>query len=223
MPVDDSLCGLFGGTFDPIHRGHLAPLREVQARLQAAGLARIIYLPAARPPHRRQPVASAPQRLAMTRIAVADEPQFAVDDIELSRPGDSYTVATLAALRQQNPHRRYALIVGLDALLALETWHRWQTLQRSVHIIAMARPGWRLPKPLPSWWQAARVESGAELRRTVGGKILFMETTPQPISATLVRARLAAGEAEAVLPMLPSGVWDYICAHNLYRNETGDG
>ncbi len=211
MAADDNLCGLFGGTFDPIHRGHIAPIREV---LRAAALAQVAYIPAAVPPHRPQPEASANHRLEMTRIALADEPHLTVDDIELNRRGPSYTIDTLERLRRRHPRRRYVLIVGLDALLGLETWHRWQTLQQSVHIIAVGRPDWRLPSPLPRWWRRARVESISDLRRAPAGRIIFIETAPVALSATLVRQRIAAGED--VGELLPTGVWRYIRENKLY-------
>ena len=211
MYSSDNLCGLFGGAFDPIHYGHIEPVREV---FRAAGLAKVIYLPTAIPPHRPQPGASANHRLAMARIALADEAHFEVDDSELKRPGPSYTIDTLQSLHRRHPKRCYALIIGLDAVLGLETWHRWQALQRSVHIIAVGRPGWSLPQPLPQWWQSARVESSAALRRSAAGKILFVEAAPVPISATLVRERIAAGED--IGHLTPPGVFDYIRENHLY-------
>lgn len=214
MRVRDTLCGLFGGTFDPIHYGHLAPVREV---FRAAALAGVAYLPAAVPPHRSEPRTAAAHRLAMVRIALADrhanEP-FEVADLELKRRGPSYTFDTIQRLRRRHPKRRYALIVGLDTLLGFDTWHRWQALQQSVHIIAIARPGWRLPRPLPRWWQSARIESSAELHRSAAGKILFIEATPVAISSTQVRERLKDGAD--VSHLVPRGVCDYICEHNLY-------
>ena len=215
----DNLYGIFGGTFDPIHYGHLAPLRQV---LRGAALTSLAYFPAAVPPHRPPPDADAAHRLAMLRIALADEagaapsdePSFAVDDIELKRPGPSYTIDTIQSLQRRHPRRRYALIIGLDALLEFETWHRWQALQQSVHIIAIGRCGWKLPRSLPHWWQAARVESGTELHRTAAGKILFIETTPVAISSTLIRARLKAGQE--IRDLMPVGVCNYIREHNLY-------
>ncbi len=211
MPDNDQLHGLFGGTFDPIHGGHLA---VAYAALQCADLGAITYLPAARPPHRRPPHAAAAHRLEMARIATAAEPRFSVCDLELKRRGRSYTIDTVHALQRQNPRRRYALILGLDALLGLENWHRWQALRLSAHIIAIARPGVQAPQP-PAWWQAAEVESSAELHRARAGKILFSHTAPSPISATEVRARLSA--SEEVGDWLPRGVGDYIRAHGLYR------
>ncbi len=211
MRDSEPLCGLFGGTFDPFHYGHLTPVKAV---FRAAALARVIYIPAAVPPHRPQPSAGAADRLAMTRIGLAGEADFEVDDIELKRAGRSYTFDTLQDLRRQNPRQRYALLVGLDALIGLETWHRWEELQRSVHIIAISRPGWRAPQPLPAWWRAARVESSAGLRHAQTGKILVAETAPVAISATRVRARIRAEGDPG--DWVPPGVRDYICEHNLY-------
>lgn len=215
----DGLYGLFGGTFDPIHCGHLAPIQAVFA---AAALTEVAYIPTANAPH-RQPEASAQARSAMVRIALADEPHFRADNLELARAHASahaparasYTFDTLHALRQQHPQRRYVLILGLDALLGFHHWHRWQELQQRVHIIAMARPGWEKPQPLPHWWQSARAQSSDELRQSFAGKILFMEVAPTPVSATSIRARIRGGED--VRHLLPAGVWDYIQTHNLYR------
>ena len=219
MHACDNLCGLFGGTFDPIHYGHLAPVREVCV---AAGLAKVAYIPAAAPPHRPPPQAGADHRLAMTRIALADERQngrpFEADDVELKRRGPSYSIDTLQSLRRRHPKQRYALIVGLDALLGLETWHRWRALQQSVHIIVMTRPGWRAPEPPPAWWRLARAgtdsDSGDALQRAAAGKLVFIDTAPVDASATEVRERIARGGDWDAL--VPPGVGDYIRKHNLY-------
>ncbi|MGI9311659.1 MAG: nicotinate-nucleotide adenylyltransferase [bacterium] len=207
---DSALHGLFGGAFDPIHRGHLTPVAEA---MRVASLSTVTYLPAAAPPHRPPPEASARHRLQMTRIAVNHRPRCVADGIELRRAGPSYTIDTLRELRRRHPRRRYALLLGLDALLGLERWHRWRALQSSTHIIALARPGWRVERT-PAWWRGARVESGDDLRRARGGKLLLLETAPVAISATQVRARIRAGEP--VGELLPVGVWDYIRAHRLY-------
>lgn len=215
MNNDDQLYGLFGGTFDPIHYGHITPIKAV---LQSAGLANVTYIPAAQPAHRASPEASADARVAMTRIALDDETDLDVDAIELDRAAPSYTIDTLQSLREQNPERRYALIVGMDALLGLETWHRWQTLQQSVHIIALMRHGFDLPHSLPRWWRDARVDACAELQQSPAGKIICIETPLIPISATSIRARIAAGED--VREWMPPGVCEYIDAHDLYQKPS---
>ena len=204
-----NLYGLFGGAFDPIHYGHLRPLREV---LRAAELAEIAYIPAARPPH-RAPAAAAPHRLAMTQIAVADEPNFTADAIELNRPGISYTADTVAELQNQHPRRKYVWIMGADALAEFHAWHRAAELQNRLHIIALARPGFAAPDR----WRGAVAHSAEELRAAAGGKLWLLPTAPVDISATALRARLACGDS--VAEFTPPAVCDYIGAHNLYRND----
>lgn len=221
-------CGIFGGTFDPIHMGHIRP---VMAAARAAGLVKVIYIPAGRPPHRPPPAARADDRLAMVKIALADaaaarskaaaavatDVALEVDDIELKRRGASYTIDTVQELQRRAPRTNYVLLLGLDALLNFETWHRWDALQRGVHIVGIARPGWRAPEPLPAWWRTARVESAAALRDASAGKILIIETAPVDISATAVRDNIRAGRATAGVP---PGVLDYIRQHNLYADPT---
>ncbi|MDD9823204.1 MAG: nicotinate-nucleotide adenylyltransferase [Gammaproteobacteria bacterium] len=226
------MCGLFGGTFDPIHLGHLRP---VMAAARAAGLAKVVYIPAGAPPHRPRPVASAGDRLAMVKMALdAELKDFAaaveskdsaaadmeikleVDDIEIKRRGPSFTFDTVQELQRRAPQTRYALLLGLDALLELETWHRWEALQRGVHIIGIARPGWRAPAPLPTWWRRAQVESAAALRAAAAGKIFIAETATAAISSTAVRARIQAGGEAG--ECLPPAVRDYIRDQNLYAD-----
>src|SRR5262245_62169867 len=119
------LLGVFGGTYDPVHCAHLELAREVGAAL---GLAAVRFVPAGDPPHRAAPVARAMHRLAMVELAIAGHPGLEVDAREVSRRGRSYTVDTLAALRDEEPRRALALIVGADAFLGLERWHRWREL-----------------------------------------------------------------------------------------------
>lgn len=213
------LCGIFGGTFDPVHRGHIRP---VVAAARAAGLAKVIYIPAGVPPHRPPPVASAADRLAMVKIALAGEAaagdvELAVDAIECKRRAPSYTFDTVQALQRRAPQTRYALLLGLDALLKLETWHRWDELQLGVHIVAIARPGWRAPESPPAWWRRAQVTSAAALRTAAAGKILIIETAPVSVSATKVRETIRAGRAAGGVP---PGVLDYIRRHHLYADST---
>lgn len=200
-------CGIFGGTFDPIHLGHTGAVRQVVA---PAGLDRVLFVPAADPPHRDAPHASPRQRLEMVRIALAEQPEFAVDARELERDGRSYTIDTVSALREEMPGTRFSLILGLDAVLGLDRWHRWRELLDQVGIIAMARPGWTTPDPLPPWWRSPEGVPGAE----TAGTIRLMAIAPLDISATGIRADLRAGRD--VGHLLHPGVSDYISRQHLY-------
>jgi len=141
MTDSDTLQGIFGGTFDPIHLGHINTVRSV---LKQTDLPSIVFMPAAAPPLREQPQASAKHRLEMVRIATEHEPRLLVDDRELKRNRPSYTVDTIASLQLENPDYRYGLILGVDAMRGLASWYRWQELLERVHFIVMNRPGWSL-------------------------------------------------------------------------------
>ena len=133
-----SVLGIFGGTFDPVHCGHLELACEVHAALD---LAAVRFIPAGDPPHRAAPVAPAIHRLAMVELAIAEHPGLEVDTREIQRRGRSYTVETLEELRSEQPSRRLALIVGADAFLGFPTWHRWRELFDLAHVVVVARPG----------------------------------------------------------------------------------
>lgn len=216
------LCGIFGGTFDPIHFGHLIP---IQNAARAAGLDKIIYIPAGTPPHRPPPAAPAADRLAMVKLALSRAPadgiELTVDDMECKRRGPSYTIDTVQELQRREPRANHVLLLGLDALLNLETWHRWEELQRGINIIAIARPGWRAPASPPAWWRRARVNCADELRAACAGKIFIIETAAVNISATEVRDKIRAGNDagdESIAGCLPRAVRDYIREHNLYAD-----
>ncbi len=211
-----ALYGLFGGTFDPLHNGHIETVSTVA---EQCALEQICFIPAAVPPHRGQPHASAQQRLEMVALALVSlergrQTHFVVDDSELKRPAPSYTYDTVKSLQAQNVGRRYCLILGVDALLGLERWYRWQALLDSVHFIVMRRAGWEIPAPLPYWWQQRQVACIDTLKQYECGKICLIEVAPNPLSATEIRYGIAQGID--VSTMMPHSVWDYICTHNLY-------
>ena len=208
--------GILGGTFDPIHYGHLRPAQEV---LRALGLAEMRFIPAANPPHRRAPVATAAQRLRMVELAVAGIPGFVVDDREIERGGPSYTVLTLESLRREYGERPLCLLMGMDAFEGIETWHQWRRLPELAHLVVMTRPGWTFPPgAAPPAWVRGRIEPAPEkLAQAGAGKIFFQAATPQDISATQIRAALAGGEP--VEGSLPSAVLEYIRAHRIYVNR----
>lgn len=205
------MLGILGGTFDPIHYGHLRPAQEV---LRALGLSEIRFVPAANPPHRPPPVAGAAQRLRMVELAVAEFPGFRSDDRELRRGGPSYTVLTLEALRAERGGRPLCLLMGTDAFLDLETWHQWQRLPELAHLIVMQRPGWTMPEVPPAWAGPRIARDAAALQRASAGRIYFQTVTPQDISATRLREAIHRGES--VEGFVPPAVWDYIRTNCLY-------
>ncbi len=207
-----SLYGIFGGTFDPVHNGHI---ETVAAVYKKCALEKIHFIPTAVPPLKDQPGASPEQRLEMVRLAVANRPGFDVDDRELKRQGTSYTYDTVESLKSENPSRRYCMILGIDAILGLEKWYRWRDLLESIHFIVMGRPGWQLPEDLPEWWSRNFVKSCETLYKFESGKICIIEVAPNPLSATEIRYGL--GRNIDVSAMMPDAVWDYICANNLYN------
>ncbi|HXX85793.1 MAG TPA: nicotinate-nucleotide adenylyltransferase [Casimicrobiaceae bacterium] len=216
--------GILGGTFDPIHYGHLRFAADVRAMLD---LACILIIPAGDPWHRTAPVASAQARLAMVELACAEFPGLIADGREVRRPGPSYTVTTLQELHDVDPSRPLGLLVGTDALAGLARWHRWELLLTLSHLIVAERPGVRfdaqkLSEPLRTQYERRLTTDRSRLSRTLAGAILRVPITPQPISATAIRdalARGAAGRAE-VAGLLPAEVLAYIDRNQLYRPPT---
>jgi len=210
------MIGVLGGTFDPIHYGHLRPALEVQ---EALALDEVRFIPSAEPPHRDKPQASAQQRLMMVRGAICDQPGFVLDDRELRRSGPSYMVDTLHSLREElGSQTPLGLILGLDAFLGLEGWYRWQSLFDYAHLIITHRPGWSLAD-LPSGSILAnevktRHRAGNELARAAAGKLTFQAVTQLDISASGIRQRLAEGRD--IRYLLPDGVYELIQTQHIY-------
>ena len=212
--------GIFGGTFDPVHYGHLRAADEVR---EALDLGELRLVPARDPPHRDAPSATAAQRVAMLELAVAEFPRLAVDTREIRRTGKSYTVDTLRELRAESPLRPLVLVVGVDAFAGLPQWHRWRELVMLAHIAVVTRPGAPLESALhgglAELWNERHRESTAPLESAPAGFIFSISVTPQPISATAIRALLAKGPSgmEQVRGLLPADVLTYIDHHRLYR------
>jgi len=201
--------GLYGGSFDPVHAGHLHVARAAHA---ARALERVLFVPAARPPHKPgRELAPAEHRLAMLEIALAHEPAFALDARELSRPGPSYTIDTLRAIEaeQGGPQAvELYLILGSDNLAGLAGWRALAELLRRAQPVVVPRAG--DPPGLP-----------ARLRRALGPELCerlergFLSCAPVEVAACELRAALACGEDPG--PALPPGVLEYVRAHGLYR------
>lgn len=209
------MIGLLGGTFDPIHYGHLRPAQEVYRDL---GLESLRLIPCATPPHRRPPLASAAQRLRMVELAAPEFPGFIADDREVRRGGVSYTVPTLLSVRDDIGDEPLCFILGSDAFNSITAWHRWQQLFALAHLVVVQRPG--SPRGTLPPWAVPRVCTRAEeLADQSAGKILFMSVVPQDISATNIRAAIARGETPPA-DRLPPPVWDYIHRHHIYRSHS---
>lgn len=222
MPLSDpGALGVFGGTFDPIHLGHLRLAEEARERLDLESVA---FIPAGQPPHREAPRTTAADRLAMVRLATASNPSFSVDDSEVFAAGKSYSVLTLERLRASvGPERPLVLILGADAFQGLPTWHRWREILQLAHVAVGNRPGHPLERELR---QTASAELDAlcnnhsdndptSVHQSPAGRIVPFDMTPLAISASQVRALILAGQSARYL--LPDPVLHYVGQHHLYH------
>ena len=194
---------IFGGTFDPVHLGHLCVAWEASELLNAE----VLMMPSGIPPHRPPPIAGADQRVAMLKVALRDQSRLVLDARELTRSGPSYTVDTLTELRAEQGDRPLVLLLGADAFAGLPGWQRWRELFALAHIGVLSRPGEKLGLPDvlkdeagPRW-----VDDPAALRSLPSGKLIALSVTPLEISATRIRELLAAGREPRY--QLPSGLF----------------
>ena len=206
--------GILGGTFDPVHNGHLRLAIEVR---EALNLAEVRLIPAYLPNLRGAPRASAEQRLALLKLACT-EPSLRVDDRELRRPGVSYSVDTLCDIRAELGATPLCFIVGQDAFNHLPRWHRWRELLSFAHLVVATRPGYVTPEDqeLGAFVMRAATTDATALLNQAAGQLLFQTIPRLPISATDLRQRVAQGRSIAHLT--PPAVVDYIASHRLYRN-----
>ncbi len=205
--------GILGGTFDPVHFGHLRPAVEL---LQHLGLAEVRLVPGRVPPHRPPPRVGPGQRLAVLREAVAELPGLRVDDRELHRDGPSFTVDTLASLREELGDRPLCFALGTDAFLGLPRWHRWEALIDYAHLVVMERPGHptRVSGAFERWLEAHRTRDPHDLRARPAGLVYFLPVTQLDISATGVRRLLARGESARCL--MPERAWRELAGRGWY-------
>jgi len=205
--------GILGGTFDPIHFGHLRTALELY---QAHELAEVRLIPCYQPVHRKFPVASPEHRLAMVRTAIADETALKVDNCEIQRKGPSYTIDTLEILREKLPHTPLCLIMGIDALLGFPSWHRWEDILKSAHLLIAHRPQYHLPQTgiVADLLKQRLKHHSSALHECLVGNIVLHPVTPLEISATDIRKQIAAGRNPRYL--LPDAVYQYIEQHGVY-------
>ncbi|MGB4499435.1 MAG: nicotinate-nucleotide adenylyltransferase [Methylococcaceae bacterium] len=204
------MIGIFGGTFDPIHYGHLRSALELNELFE---LDHIRLIPCAQPVHRNQPTTRALQRLEMLELATQNQPNFIVDALELERIGGSYTFDTLTALRKNYPNEPLLLFIGVDAFNDLTTWFRWQELFDFAHIVVITRPNAEL-KPLNDFFKIRLTDDKQLLKNQLAGRLFFQQITQLAISATAIRGMIATNQNPRFL--LPDAVIDYIFKHQLY-------
>lgn len=206
--------GMLGGTFDPVHFGHLRAGLEVVEALQ---LDQLRLIPCALPPHRQQPVATTQQRRFMLELAIKNHPKLMVDDRELNREGPSYTVDTLHSLREDYSDNPLFVLMGTDAFFQLPDWSRWQQIIELAHIVVMQRPGEdeTLPEALTDWY--ANHRATATDKALAAGKIWTVPVTQLAISATQIRTALQTGKD--VRYLLPDAVISLIEQMGLYPAE----
>ncbi len=215
------LLGLLGGTFDPVHFGHLRTAEEIKASLS---MDEMRLLPCYQPPHRDEPVSDAQDRLRMLQLALSETQGLTVDDREFGREGPSYTIDTLEALREELGNDvAICLVIGMDAFHTLYTWHRWRELMACCHIIVMTRPGWVdwRAQPADARLQALlsvhQADDPAQLRQSAQGIIYCQEVTALDISASKIRQSIAEGHSAGTLT--PDSVLQYILQRGLYSPE----
>lgn len=203
-----------GGTFDPIHNGHLRSALELQ---QWLGCEQVCLVPSGQPVHKHYDVCPAQHRLEMVRLAARDAWRLSVDDREVSSDTPSYTLKTLQSYREElGGERSIIMVVGMDAYLTLPTWQGWDTFLSLCHIIAVARPGYdyRPDAIMDHYTRAHQVNNAQKLKDSAYGHVFIHELTPLGISATQIRHLIQLGQTPRFL--LPDQVWEYIKQNKLY-------
>lgn len=215
MKKTNQAIGILGGTFDPIHHGHLRMGLELYETLH---LSKVHVIPCYEPPHRSVPIASAEQRMAMVEAAVEGEAAFFADAREIRRKGVSYTIDTLVELHQEMPNNPLCLLVGIDAFLGFTTWHHWEEILKYAHIIVAHRPQYTLPKTglIAEIVQSHLQQESAFIDDEPAGGIFTIPITSLEISATDIRNQISMGKNPRYL--LPNKVYDYILQHTIYHN-----
>ena len=205
--------GIFGGTFDPIHFGHLRSAFELS---QTLGLAEVRFIPCYQPVHRKEPLASPETRLEMVRAAIGNQSVLKVDDCEIVRKGPSYMVDTLEELRKKLPNSPLCLIMGIDALLSFPSWHRYEDILKLANLVVAHRPQYHLPHTgiIAEIIKHRLKQNPVVIHENLAGNIILQPVTPLEISATDIRKQIAMGKSPRYL--LPDSVHKYIEEHGVY-------
>ncbi|MBL4583748.1 MAG: nicotinate-nucleotide adenylyltransferase [Pseudomonadales bacterium] len=217
MSTPRSVVAFMGGTFDPLHFGHLRMARELKQAI-AAGQFRLV--PCGDPYHKAHPVSPASQRVKMLELALANDAELDLDTRELKRDGPTYSYDTLVSLRQElGADASLIMVMGMDSFLSLPKWHNWQKLTELGHILVVHRPGSEqaLSEPLQSWYANCKATQLEQLRSSSHGLVFDLRMTMLDISATQIRGLLSEGQSPQYL--LPESVLEYINQTGLYCSQ----
>lgn len=209
-----ALIGIFGGTFDPVHYGHLKPAQDVK---NALGLDEVRFIPNQNPPHRKSPWLSAEQRKALLELAVNEQPGFVLDNREIDRHGKSFMVDTLQSLHDEFPEIHLCLILGTDAIADLRRWHRWEKILTLCHIVVTQRPGYQWDELADiQWFNRFLTDDVSDLKQEEAGRILLQSVTQVDCSASEIRQYIKDGQD--VSHLLPPVVHQRLM--KMTQNET---
>lgn len=212
--LTNKLLGIFGGTFDPIHNGHLNPVIEAAKEI---GMNQVIMIPCHIPPHKEQPSTAPKLRLKMVELACEHNPLFSVDDRELKKHSHSYTIETLKSLRADYPDKSLCFFMGSDSFSKLNSWHKWQELMDYAHIIVCQRDSRNvvLSPEIEGLLKKFRTKNPRELLDKNHGYIFDAATSELEVSSTDIRDKIKSGENWA--QHVPDSVYDFITTHRLYQ------
>lgn len=205
--------GILGGTFDPIHFGHI---KIAEYALKKCNLQKVFFIPSYMPAHRYQPIATATQRLAMIQLAIKDYPNFIADDREIKRQGTSFMIDTLKSLKQDCSENSLCLILGADAFANLDTWHHWEKLIDYANFIVINRPDVKveISSLIKKLLKNSEIFDPIAFQHKPNGLIYQLHITPIPISATKIRQQFH--KKRSPISLLPKAVYDYICVEKIY-------
>ncbi|ORU91975.1 MAG: nicotinate-nicotinamide nucleotide adenylyltransferase [Cycloclasticus sp. symbiont of Bathymodiolus heckerae] len=205
--------GIYGGTFDPVHLGHVSAARDIQEKLSLDTVQMVL---SANPPHRKKPVLSSEDRFKLLTLALNEETGLQADDCEMQRQGPSYMVDTLRYYRQQKPKASLVLILGMEAFNGLQSWHEWENIIGLAHIVVTDRAGFdNVLKPaLKEYVTPYLTDDKAQLKKLTHGKICYQPVDSVAVSATDIRQQIAEGKS--VQHMLAESCWKMIQQQKFY-------
>ncbi|MEE9346484.1 MAG: nicotinate-nucleotide adenylyltransferase [Methylococcales bacterium] len=210
------MIAMMGGSFDPVHIGHLRIAIEVRDQLQVD---EVCLIPCGQPPHRNPFIASASQRLQMLQLAIADEPGLLVDDREIRHNRISYTVDTLTDLRQEVGQQPLCLIIGADAYQQLNSWHQWTQLFNLAHLVVVQRPGYSITTSaeVADYTNNRCIEDAQQLTQQNAGSVYFLKAPLLEISSTRIKTLLS--EHKSIRYLVPEKVYGWLQLHRIYQSE----